>query len=188
MDKESRPPQRQMPPGEPPPGEVPVAPVNHNAGLDPDFDPGAGQPPPDDPYSDAMAIRGLFGAVHNDLAQLNEHLVSESSGLRSKNVDKNVMDRDILQVMGQNPQQPQLQPQPQPGQVAHHVHPQAPHQAPVQQPATTQHDPNQIEFNFDNSATAQDIFNRLSDIERDQTKILRLLNGIKDSLATNEKN
>lgn len=182
MDKDSKPPQRQLPAGEPSPGEVPVAPVNHSAGLDPDFNPGAGQPPPDDPYSDAMAIRGIFGAVHNDLAQLNQHLVSESSGLRSKNVDKSVMDRDILQIMGKTPQQPQLQPQPHPGQVAHHVHP----QAPVIQPEENQHDPNQIEFNFDNSATAQDIFNRLSDIERDQTKILKLLNGIKDSLSTND--
>ena len=36
-------------------------------------------------------------------------------------------------------------------------------------------DPNQFEFNFDNSATAKDIFNRLFDIESTINKILKLL-------------
>jgi hypothetical protein len=52
-----------------------------------------------------------------------------------------------------------------------------PHQQHQPQPVaeTTQHDPNQFEFNFDNSATAQDIFNRLSDIEAKVNKIANLL-------------
>ncbi len=134
--------------------------VNYSAGLDPDYNPGSGSSQ-GNPMEDALAIRGMFGAMHNELNEVNSNIIEQSSGLKARQINKAVMDRDILNLVGgtrprQQPQQPQ-QPQHQP--VA----------------AATQHDPNQFEFNFDNSATAQDIFNRLSDIEAKLNKIANLL-------------
>ena len=138
--------------------------VNYSAGLDPDYKPGS-ESSPGNPMDDAMAIRGMFGAMHNELNEVNSNIVEQSSGLKNKNVDKSVMDRDILNLMGRSQTQQQM------GQP-----PQA-HQQPQHQPgaAAVEHDPNQFEFNFDNSATAQDIFNRLSDIEAKVNKIANLL-------------
>ena len=138
--------------------------VNYSAGLDPDYNPGS-ESSQGNPMEDAIAIRGMFGAMHNELNEVNSNIIEQSSGLKAKQINKEVMDRDILNLVG-NPQM-----QPQMGQ------PQQPHQQHQPQPVaeTTQHDPNQFEFNFDNSATAQDIFNRLSDIEAKVNKIANLL-------------
>ena len=43
-------------------------------------------------------------------------------------------------------------------------------------------DPNQIEFNFDNSATAQDIFNKLNDIEKKVVRFSKDLQHITELL------
>ena len=155
--------------GDPKDQRGPATQVNHSAGLDPEFNPGAGQPPPEDPYDDAMAIRGLFGSVHNELNELNSRLVEQSSGLKAKNINKQVMDRDILNLVGAN--QPQVKDrQGLDVTVAENV-PYGMNASGIgnmPSPAivpNVQNDPNQIEFNFDNSATAKDIFNKLHDIE-----------------------
>ena len=137
--------------------------VNYSAGLDPDYTPES-ESSQGNPMEDAMAIRGMFGAMHNELNEVNSNIVEQSSGLKAKQINKEVMDRDILNLMG-NPQKQQQMGQPQ--------RPQQPQHQPVAE--TTQLDPNQFEFNFDNSATAQDIFNRLSDIEAKVNKIANLL-------------
>ena len=138
--------------------------VNYSAGLDPDYNPESGSSQ-GNPMDDAIAIRGMFGAMHNELNEVNSNIVEQSTGLKNKNVDKSVMDRDILNLMGRPQTQQQMGQPPQP------------HQQPQHQPvaAAVEHDPNQFEFNFDNSATAQDIFNRLSDIEAKVNKIANLL-------------
>ena len=140
-------------------GRGPATKVNYSAGLDPDYD-GGSESSPGNPMDDAMAIRGMFGAIHNELNQVNSNIVEQSSGLQATQVNKSVMDRDIINLVGnpetqQQQQRPQIQSQP----VVQNVSP----------------DPNQFEFNFDNSATAKDIFNRLFDIESTVNKILKLL-------------
>jgi len=155
----------------------PATQVNYSAGLDPDFDPGADRPP-EDPYNDAMAIRGLFGSVHNELNELNSRLVEESSGLKAKTINKEVMDRDILNLVGAQPQAPAMERNIPSGMNASGIgNMPSPGIVP-----NVQNDPNQIEFNFDNSTTAQDIFNKLHDIEekvsshsRDLKLIIELL-------------
>ncbi|MEE9572561.1 MAG: hypothetical protein V3W20_05915 [Candidatus Neomarinimicrobiota bacterium] len=137
--------------------------VNYSAGLDPDYNPGSGSSQ-GNPMEDALAIRGMFGAIHNELGALNANLVEQSSGLKARQINKEVMDRDIINLVGkpqtqQQQQIPQNQPQIQSQPGVQNVPP----------------DPNQFEFNFDNSATAKDIFNRLFDIESTVNKILKLL-------------
>ena len=157
-----------LPPGEPTNADVNVPPVNHSAGLDPSLDPGAGMPPSDDPYGDALAIRGLFKAVNNDMVQMNEHLVGEASGLKRQSVNKARMDADILNLMGQKPAQAPPQQFPQ-QQVPQPVQENFPQQSPTPQPQEPSqenyYDPNQLELNFDNSATAKGIDEKLFNLE-----------------------
>jgi len=89
-----------------------------------------------------------------------------------KEIDKNIIDRNRnLQGLTIQPQDilnsiPGITKNPQaPQQVPQYIQSQPPHApAPVlQQP---QGDPNQLEFNFDNSATAQKIFDRIDTILR----------------------
>ena len=143
-------------------GRGPATQVNYSAGLDPEYNPES-ESSQGNPMDDAMAIRGMFGAIHNELNQVNSNIVEQSSGLKARQINKEVMDRDILNLVGnpgtQQQQQQQQQPQIQSQPAVQNVSP----------------DPNQFEFNFDNSATAKDIFNRLFDIESTINKILKLL-------------
>jgi hypothetical protein len=70
--------------------------VDYNAGLDPGAVNAQGPDPSFNPMEDAMAIRSMFGAIHNELNQVNENLVDPSVNLKAKQVNKTVMDRDIL--------------------------------------------------------------------------------------------
>ena len=154
--------------------------VDYQAGLDPSaLQPGAGMPSVN-PMEDAMAIRSLFGTIHNELNEVNKNLVDPSVNLQAKNVDKSVMDRDILNIVGRN------KPQQQNGAI-----PQQPQQLPQQQqfipqqaPPQPQVDPNQLELNFDDSVTAIKIFNKLDDLE---TKMIRIEMKI-DKLIEPSKN
>jgi hypothetical protein len=144
-------------------GRGPATQVNYSEGLDPEYNPES-ESSQGNPMDDALAIRGMFGAIHNELNQVNSNIVEQSSGLQATQVNKSVMDRDIINLVGnpetqQQQQIPQNQPQNQSQPVVQNVSP----------------DPNQFEFNFDNSATAKDIFNRLFDIESTINKILKLL-------------
>jgi hypothetical protein len=88
-----------------------------------------------------------------------------------KEIDKNIIDRnrnlqgltiqphDILNSIPGTTRAPQAQPAPQYIQ-------QQPQYAPAPVPQQPQGDPNQLEFNFDNSATAQKIFDRIDTILR----------------------
>lgn len=166
-------------------GRGPATQVNYSAGLDPDFDPGAG-PPPEDPYDDAMAIRGLFGSVHNELNELNSRLVEQSSGLKAKSINKEVMDRDIFNLVGHPGQQGQpIQKNMGQGGIdiaASQNVPYAMNASGIGNAAPAPIDPNQIEFNFDNSATAQDILNKLDDVEKKVARFSKDLQHITELL------
>ena len=160
-------------------GRGPATQVNYSAGLDPDYKPGS-ESSPGNPMDDAMAIRGMFGAMHNELNEVNSNIVEQSSGLKARQINKEVMDRDILNLVGR-PGQTNM------GQGGVNVT--APQNVPyamnasgigVTQPIPT--DPNQIEFNFDNSATAQDILNKLDDVEKKVARFSKDLQHITELL------
>jgi len=160
-------------------GRGPATQVNYSAGLDPEYNPG-GESSPGNPMDDAMAIRGMFGAMHNELNEVNNNIVEQSSGLKARQINKEVMDRDILNLVGR-PGQTNM------GQGGVNVA--APQNVPyamnasgigVTQPTPT--DPNQIEFNFDNSATAQDILNKLDNVEKKVTRFSKDLQHITELL------
>ena len=160
-------------------GRGPATQVNYSAGLDPEYNPG-GESSPGNPMDDAMAIRGMFGAMHNELNEVNNNIVEQSSGLKARQINKEVMDRDILNLVGR-PGQPNM------GQGGVNVT--APQNVPyamnasgigVAQPTPT--DPNQIEFNFDNSATAQDILNKLDNVEKKVARFSKDLQRITELL------
>lgn len=150
--------------------------VDYSAGLDPGAVNAQGPDPSFNPMEDAIAIRSMFGAIHNELNQVNENLVDPSVNLKAKQVNKTVMDRDILNIVGVTPEQ-----QPVPQNIPQPFQPQ-----PVPPPQQTgqleipQVDPNQLELNFDNSATANKIFEKLDDIERKLIKIESKLNSLVD--------
>ena len=137
---------------------------------------------PDNPYDDALAFKSLLGAVHGEFNRMvNDNMVSESNTLTKIN-GKAILEKGVKEIMGQQrpvnqipqniqaeiaqqPPTPQIQQAPQPitnGEL-------------IEQP---QEDPNQLQLNFDNTATAQDIFNKLDDLEAKLNKLTRLVENI----------
>jgi hypothetical protein len=160
-------------------GRGPATQVNYSAGLDPEYNPG-GESSPGNPMDDAMAIRGMFGAMHNELNEVNSNIVEQSSGLKARQINKEVMDRDILNLVGR-PGQTNM------GQggidiAASQNVPYAMNASGIGVTQPTPTDPNQIEFNFDNSATAQDILNKLDDVEKKVTRFSKDLKHITELL------
>ena len=132
---------------------------------------------PDNPYDDALAFKSLLGAVHGEFNRMvNDNMVSESNTLTKIN-GKAILEKGVKEIMGQQrpvnqipqniqaeiaqqPPTPQIQQAPQPitnGEL-------------IEQP---QEDPNQLQLNFDNTATAQDIFNKLDELEAKLNKLTR---------------
>ena len=144
---------------------------------------------PDNPYDDALAFKSLLGAVHGEFNRMvNDNMVSESNTLTKIN-GKAILEKGVKEIMGQQrpvnqiPQniQAEIAQQPSPPQVQQATQPVQ--QAPlpitngelIEQP---QEDPNQLQLNFDNTATAQDIFNKLDDLEAKLNKLTRLVENI----------
>lgn len=132
----------------------------------------------EDPYDDAMAFKSLLGAVHSEFNHMvNENMVSESSTLQKVN-GRAILEKGVKEIMGRQPVQSQIPPQ-----VEQQVTPPPVPQPQIQQeqlfPQTSeplpQEDPNQLTLNFDNTATAQDIFNKLDELEAKINKIIRLI-------------
>ena len=154
---------------------------------------------PDNPYDDALAFKSLLGAVHGEFNRMvNDNMVSESNTLTKIN-GKAILEKGVKEIMGQQrpvnqiPQniQAEIAQQPPPPQVQQATQPVQQATQPVQQapqPITNgelieqpQEDPNQLQLNFDNTATAQDIFNKLDDLEAKLNKLTRLVENITPS-------
>ena len=137
---------------------------------------------PDNPYDDALAFRSLLGAVHGEFDRMvNHNMVSESKTLQKVN-GKAILEKGVKELMGK--QQPvnqipqnvdqkiaQQQPIPQPAPQIQAV----PQPVSVVQPAV---DPNQLELNFDKSATVNEIFEKLEDIEIKLSNITKVLENL----------
>lgn len=137
---------------------------------------------PDNPYDDALAFKSLLGAVHGEFNRMvNDNMVSESNTLTKIN-GKAILEKGVKEIMGQQrpvsqiPQQveqqiSQQQTAPQPAPQIQAV----PQSAPLVQPAV---DPNQLELNFDKSATVNEIFEKLEDIEIKLSNITKVLENL----------
>lgn len=137
---------------------------------------------PDNPYDDALAFKSLLGAVHGEFNRMvNDNMVSESNTLTKIN-GKAILEKGVKEIMGQQrpvsqiPQQveqqiSQQQPAPQPAPQIQAV----PQSAPLVQPVV---DPNQLELNFDKSATVNEIFEKLEDIEIKLSNITKVLENL----------
>ena len=137
---------------------------------------------PDNPYDDALAFKSLLGAVHGEFNRMvNDNMVSESNTLTKIN-GKAILEKGVKEIMGQQRPVNQI-PQNKQSEIAQQPPPPQVQQAP--QPITNgelieqpQEDPNQLQLNFDNTATAQDIFNKLDDLEAKLNKLTRLVENI----------
>ena len=137
---------------------------------------------PDNPYDDALAFKSLLGAVHGEFNRMvNDNMVSESNTLTKIN-GKAILEKGVKEIMGQQRPVNQI-PQNIQAEIAQQPPPPQVQQAPlpitngelIEQP---QEDPNQLQLNFDNTATAQDIFNKLDDLEAKLNKLTRLVENI----------
>ena len=137
---------------------------------------------PDNPYDDALAFKSLLGAVHGEFNRMvNDNMVSESNTLTKIN-GKAILEKGVKEIMGQQRPVNQI---PQNIQAEIAQQPPTPQVQQAPQPITNgelieqpQEDPNQLQLNFDNTATAQDIFNKLDDLEAKLNKLTRLVENI----------
>lgn len=143
---------------------------------------------PSDPMDDAMAFKALLGSVASEFHQnVNENMVAESTSL--KKIDpRRILEKGVSEIMGQQRNDPHLPPEIQQPQPIPQPIPQPQPQtngAPVPQvqiqpelPPQPQEDPNQLTLNFDNTATAQDIFNKLDNLEAKLNKLTKLVENL----------
>lgn len=143
------------------------------------------------PYDDALAFKSLLGAVHGEFNRMvNDNMVGEASSLKKVN-GKAILEKGVMELMGKQKVQPNVPPVlnpaeqiPAPVPVAQPIPQQIPLPQPVIENNQPVEDPNQLTLNFDNTATAQDIFNKLDDLE---VKINNLTKIVQSLLPTKKK-
>lgn len=134
---------------------------------------------PPDPRS---ALLGLIGSTFAELKNIDSHLVTKNGNIAGIKTDLN---RLVAEANNLNVQQP-VQQQARPAVPA--LEP-IPITSSVSQPNITSqpvletytgNDPNQLMFDFYRKITPEDINSRLADMDLKLSKILDLLNGLKD--------
>ena len=140
---------------------------------------------PSDPMDDAMAFKALLGSVASEFHQnVNANMVSESSSL--KRIDpRRILEKGVSEIMSRRQHDPHLpkeiqqpQPIPQPIPQPQPITNGNPVQIQPVLPSQPQEDPNQLTLNFDNTATAQDIFNKLDDLDIKLSKLTKLIESL----------
>ena len=137
------------------------------------------------PYDDALAFRTLLGAVHGEFDKMvNNNLVSESNTLKKVN-GKAILEKGVMELMGKQQVQPNIPPVlnpaeqiPAPQVVKEPKHPVQQQLLPTQPVNLPEVDPGQMEFNFDKSATAQQIFDKLEDIDIKLNNLYKLVESL----------
>ena len=140
-----------------------------------------------DPYDDALAFRSLLGAVHNEFNHMvNNNMVSESNTLKKIN-GKQILEKGLNELMGKKPPVSQIPKNIEKQPIQPTAHQPLPNANVAIQPtpyAEIKADPNQLELNFDNSATAQKIYDKIEDIE---IKLNKIFNYITTKNTRNKK-
>lgn len=133
------------------------------------MDPLVSEFPDIDPAELQNTLIGFLGQTYSDIAKYDNNIVSPNSSLSPKKHEfqrlaERVISETNQHTRGAHPQQFNRQPvQPQ----MHQMPPQMNRVLPQQQEMVVpQYDPNQFEFNFDNSITAKSINLRIDDLEK----------------------
>jgi len=145
----------------------------------------ASQGRPHNPFDDALAFKSLLGAVHGEFNRMvNDNLVSESNTLKKVN-GKAILEKGVMELMGKQQVQPNVPPVlnpneqiPTPQVIEQPQQPVQQQLLPTQPDNSPQVDPGQMEFNFDNSATAQQIFDKLEDIDIKLNNLYKLVESL----------
>jgi hypothetical protein len=147
----------------------------------------------DNLYDDAAAFKAFLGAVHGDFnSHVNKNIVSESNTLRRIN-GTNILEKGIKEIMKINPiRDINSLPPPAIPQFNNTAAIPAPEPAPVRTPSVeftlaidrTPDDSNQLQLNFDKSATALQIFESLEQLH---IKINALTRKMDDHIASKIK-
>jgi|DEB0MinimDraft_10_1074344.scaffolds.fasta_scaffold04959_2 hypothetical protein len=152
----------------------------------------ASQGGPHNPYDDALAFKSLLGAVHGEFNRMvNDNMVTESNTCKKIN-GKAILEKGVMELMGKRQVQPNVpavlnpteqlptpqvvEPPQQP--VQQQLLPTQPNPEPVLVQQSPVVDPGQMEFNFDNSATAQQIFDKLEDIDIKLNNLYKLVESL----------
>ena len=130
------------------------------------MDPLVSEFPDIDPAELQNTLIGFLGQTYSDIAKYDNNIVSPNSSLSPKKHEFQRLAERVISETNQHsrvthpqqfnraPVQPQMPPQ------MNRVLPQQ------EQVVVTQSDPNQFEFNFDNSITAKSINLRIDDLEK----------------------
>lgn len=135
-----------------------------------------------DPYDDALAFKSLLTAVHGEFNHMvNDNMVENTANLNRIN-GAQILEKGVKEIMGHQRPENQI-----PEQIQHQIEQPLPPQPAQQQPPPPQlipqpqpepvvlEDPNQLQLDFDRSATVTEIFDKLENLETKINKILKLL-------------
>jgi hypothetical protein len=138
----------------------------------------------DNPYDDAAAFKAFLGAVHGDFnSHVNKNIVSESNTLRRVN-GTNILEKGIKEIMKINPVR-DLNSLPPPPIPQFNNTAATPTPAPrVQTIERVPDNLNQLELNFDKSATALQIFESLEQLHIKINELTRKVDNITPKLKT----
>jgi hypothetical protein len=134
-----------------------------------------------------QTLIGFLGSTYKEVSQIDNFLVQPNQTLRPiKKGFEDLAQRVIDETVKPHVVKPQPQPQ-YPIQQNFNYTPQViqpTHQAIQQIPAD--HNPDQLEFSFDNSVTAKTIFGKIEDIEKRIKKIDITLSKVLELLQSND--
>lgn len=120
-------------------------------------------------------MASFLGGLYGEIKKMDENLIAPSGNLRHSQRDFENIAREALQPPRVNPNPP-----PQHHQVPVENQPFIDRR--IQPPPPTAGDPSQLEFDFDNSATAKNILSKLEDLERKLNRIDKATSSILKSL------
>jgi outer membrane protein OmpA-like peptidoglycan-associated protein len=132
---------------------------------------------------------GFLGHTYKEVSQFDSRLVSPNNTLTPKKQEfQNIANKVFQEALTPNTGQIPV------GNVQHnpvhsqHIQPNIAHQNLLhpQIPQQPQHDPNQLEFSFDNSVTALTIDKKLTDIENRLKKLDNTLSKVLVLLESND--
>ena len=144
---------------------------------------------PSDPYDDALAFRSLLGAVHNEFNTIvNNNITGASSSLHRIDA-RPILEKGVKELISKQPpaplpiEIPEKHNQTETVNNSNNIFVPLAEVVPPPAPAEwCKKDDDQLEFNFDNTATAQKIYDALEniDIKIDtiESKLDKILNAL----------
>ena len=136
-----------------------------------------------DPREIQETLIGFLGQTYREVAKFDSHLVSANQFLAPKKEEfKNLAEKIMQESVGGGIQRPPSFP-PQHHAPIHHA---PPNFIPMAQPPQVNQDPNQLEFSFDNSVTANTINSKLDGIEKKLNSLDKMMRSLIELLESHE--